>query len=221
MADGFVLPPGAGHRIGGAGMTLKVGAQQSGKWSAFEAEVAPGFDVGAHRHAEAEEIFYILAGRGISWQAGSTAEVRTGDCIVYQAGHGAHTLHAREPLDVLAFGTRHSDEALGFPRLGLSRVGRRAVESAPGALDGVPIQLVRESELGPPELPEPPGERPATIVNLDQVERSHFGRGGVSAQRRNLGRAAGSQRTGLKHSRSSPVGAPPQRTATRWRRRFS
>ena len=62
MADGLGLPPGAGHRIRGAGMTLKVGAKQSGKWSAFEAEVAPGFDVGAHRHAEAEEIFYILAG---------------------------------------------------------------------------------------------------------------------------------------------------------------
>ena len=62
MADGFVLPPGAGHRIRGAGMTLKVGAEQSGRWSAFEAEVAPGFDVGAHRHAEAEEIFYILEG---------------------------------------------------------------------------------------------------------------------------------------------------------------
>jgi uncharacterized cupin superfamily protein len=30
--------------------------------SAFEAEVAPGFDVWAHRHAEAEEIFYILDG---------------------------------------------------------------------------------------------------------------------------------------------------------------
>ena len=62
MADGLVLPPGAGHRIRGAGMTLKVGAEQSGAWSAFEAEVGPGFDVGAHRHAEAEEIFYILEG---------------------------------------------------------------------------------------------------------------------------------------------------------------
>src|SRR2546421_7345032 len=62
MADGLVLPPGAGHRIGGAGMTLKVGAGQSGRWSAFEAEGNPGFDVGAHRHAEAEEIFYVLEG---------------------------------------------------------------------------------------------------------------------------------------------------------------
>ena len=28
----------------------------------FEADVAPGFDVGAHVHAEAEELFYILEG---------------------------------------------------------------------------------------------------------------------------------------------------------------
>jgi oxalate decarboxylase/phosphoglucose isomerase-like protein (cupin superfamily) len=62
MADGLVLSPGAGRRISGAGMTLKVGSEQSARWSAFEAEVAPGFDVGAHRHVEAEEIFYILDG---------------------------------------------------------------------------------------------------------------------------------------------------------------
>jgi oxalate decarboxylase/phosphoglucose isomerase-like protein (cupin superfamily) len=30
--------------------------------SVFEAEVAPGFDVGAHRHRHAEELFYILEG---------------------------------------------------------------------------------------------------------------------------------------------------------------
>ncbi|HKA99108.1 MAG TPA: cupin domain-containing protein [Streptosporangiaceae bacterium] len=43
-------------------MTLKVGAGQSAAWSAFEADVAPGFDVGAHLHREAEELFYILDG---------------------------------------------------------------------------------------------------------------------------------------------------------------
>jgi oxalate decarboxylase/phosphoglucose isomerase-like protein (cupin superfamily) len=43
-------------------MTLKVGAGQSKAWSAFEAEVAPGFDVGAHLHNEVEELFYILDG---------------------------------------------------------------------------------------------------------------------------------------------------------------
>jgi oxalate decarboxylase/phosphoglucose isomerase-like protein (cupin superfamily) len=43
-------------------MTLKIGAEQSGRWSAFEAVVGPGFDVGAHVHGEAEEIFYVLDG---------------------------------------------------------------------------------------------------------------------------------------------------------------
>ena len=62
MTDGLVLASGAGQRIASAGMTLKVGAEQSARWSAFEAEVAPGFDVGAHRHGEAEELFYILDG---------------------------------------------------------------------------------------------------------------------------------------------------------------
>lgn len=62
MTDGLVLPPGAGNMVPGSGMTLKVGADQSGAWSAFEAEVTPGFDVGAHLHNNAEELFYILDG---------------------------------------------------------------------------------------------------------------------------------------------------------------
>lgn len=60
MTDGLLLPPGAGTKI--QTMTLKTGAGQSAVWSAFEAEVAPGFDVGAHLHQEAEEIFYVLEG---------------------------------------------------------------------------------------------------------------------------------------------------------------
>ena len=62
MTDGLVLAPGAGRRIQGAGMTLKVGADQTPTWSMFEAEVGPGFDVGAHRHRQAEEVFYVLDG---------------------------------------------------------------------------------------------------------------------------------------------------------------
>lgn len=62
MADGLVLPPGAGQPIGGAGMTLKVGAGQSEAWSVVKAGVAPGFDVGAHVHQQTEELFYIIEG---------------------------------------------------------------------------------------------------------------------------------------------------------------
>ena len=62
MTDGLTLLPGAGQPIRTAGMTLKVGTAQTPTWSAFETLVAPGFDVGAHVHAAAEEIFYVLDG---------------------------------------------------------------------------------------------------------------------------------------------------------------
>jgi quercetin dioxygenase-like cupin family protein len=62
MTEGMIVPAGAGAAIGSSGMTLKVGAEQSARWSMFEVEVQPGFDVGAHRHGEAEELFYVLDG---------------------------------------------------------------------------------------------------------------------------------------------------------------
>jgi uncharacterized cupin superfamily protein len=146
----------------------------------------------------------VLAGRGVSWHRGGAAEIAAGDCIVYLPNSGAHTLHALEPLDVLAFGPREHDEAVGFPRLGMSLVGRRAVASEPGVIDRAPFQFVRESQLGPPELPGEPGPRPTTIVNVDDVEGVPFGRGRVESVRRNLGDAAGSRATGLKHVWTAP-----------------
>ena len=62
MPDGFVLAPGAGLPLQGGGMTMKVGADSSGRWSVFETTVSPGFDVGAHLHQDAEEVFYVLEG---------------------------------------------------------------------------------------------------------------------------------------------------------------
>jgi mannose-6-phosphate isomerase-like protein (cupin superfamily) len=62
MTDGLLLRPGGGTAIPGSGMTLKAGAGQSPTWSVFEAQVGPGFDVGAHRHRAAEEVFYVLDG---------------------------------------------------------------------------------------------------------------------------------------------------------------
>ena len=93
MTDGLLLSPGAGRGLPGAGMTLKVGAGQSAAWSAFEAVVSPGFDVGAHLHNHAEELFYILdgeldllafepltrtAGDWQSWRSASGAPVMRG-----------------------------------------------------------------------------------------------------------------------------------------------
>jgi uncharacterized cupin superfamily protein len=167
-----------------------------------------GWSTPAHEHGRSEEIFYVLGGSGISWQRGRTAAIRAGDCIVYLARRGEHTLHAPdEPLDVLAFGGRAYDEALRLPRLGISSLGGRAVESVPGPPDGTPIQFVREGELGPPELPadsEPTHPRPRTIVGLDDVEPDVVDRPRVARRRRQLGRAAGAQISALSWLQISP-----------------
>jgi uncharacterized cupin superfamily protein len=152
-----------------------------------------------HEHGREEEIFYVLAGRGISWHGGQTAAIRAGDAIVYLANGGAHSIHALEDIDLLAFGPRAHDESVGFPRLGLSLVGNRAVESVPYAVDGAPIQFVRESQLGAPDLPAEPGERPTTIVNLADVEPATMQRPRIARTRRDLGRAVGSVAAGLQH----------------------
>jgi len=166
---------------------------------------AGGWSTPAHEHGREEEIFYVLEGRGLSWQDGDVAEVQAGDCIVYLAGGGAHTLHALEPLDVLAFGLREDDESVGFPRLGMSYVGARMVESIPGLTDGVPTQHLRESKLGPPPLPPGgAGPRPPTIVKVEDVEPVTVERPRVARTRRNLGRAAGSIATGIQHVEVRP-----------------
>jgi uncharacterized cupin superfamily protein len=157
-----------------------------------------------HEHGQSEEIFYVLAGRGLSWQAGEVAAIGPGDCVVYRARRGAHSLHGVDGLDALAFGPRFYEESPRFPRLGYSLVGSRFVESLEGAVDGLPIQFVREAELGPPELPAVPGARPENIVNVADVEASLIDRPGVSRRRRRLGEAAGSVTTGLNHVEVAP-----------------
>ncbi|MGN6870413.1 MAG: cupin domain-containing protein [Solirubrobacteraceae bacterium] len=161
----------------------------------------------AHQHGRDEEIFYVLSGRGLSWQGGDVCEVGPGDCIVYLARGGAHTLHALEPLDVLTFGDRHEDESVSFPRLGMSFVGTRMADSIPGMTDGMPTQFVREAELGPPPLPDnPPAAwpRPPTVVNVEDVEAVTVERSRIARTRRNLGRAAGSVNTGIQHVQVVP-----------------
>jgi len=185
--------------LGTAAGCVKVGVRRielpAGAWS-----------TPAHEHGREEEIFYVLSGRGLSWQDGEVCELGPGDCIVYLAGGGAHSLHALEPLDVLAFGERLDDESVGFPRLGMSYVGNRMVESIPGLTDGVPTQFVRESELGPPPLPSDgrAGPRPPTVVNVEDVEAVTVERPRVARTRRNLGRAAGSITTGIQHVQVAP-----------------
>jgi len=76
-------------------MTLKAGAGQSAIWSAFEAEVAPGFDVGAHLHQQAEEVFYVLEGELdllAFHPAGGAAAAGGGDWRTWESETGARVL---------------------------------------------------------------------------------------------------------------------------------
>ncbi|MEV6150610.1 cupin domain-containing protein [Nonomuraea sp. NPDC052129] len=88
MTDGLILPPGGGHRLEAAGMTLKVGAERSQVFSAFESEVAPGFNVGAHLHHEAEEVFYVLEGE-LDLLAFSPRDETVGDWRTWESASGA------------------------------------------------------------------------------------------------------------------------------------
>jgi hypothetical protein len=86
MTDGLLLLPGGGRKI--QAMTLKAGAEQSKIWSAFEADVAPGFDVGAHLHEHAEEVFYVLEGELDLLPAGCHGQRRLAHLGVRDRGHG-------------------------------------------------------------------------------------------------------------------------------------
>jgi uncharacterized cupin superfamily protein len=162
--------------------------------------VAPGgWSTPAHVHGREEEIFYVLGGRGLAWLDGETAAVAEGDCVVLRPRREAHTFHALEPLDLLAFGPREHDESPGFPRLGHALVGRRWVQGGAGVVNGVPVQFAEEAKLGPPELPPEASKRPRSIVNVADVEPVRIERARVSRTRRNLAGAAGSVTTGLQH----------------------
>ena len=151
-----------------------------------------------HMEGSEEEIFFVLAGDGISVQDDGHGiagyPVRAGDCLVHLALEHAHTLQAGDGgLDVLAFGQRHYAANTLLPRAGVSWLGPTWVLE--GAPDDHPWS--REAAIGPPELGGL-AERPPRIANVDDVDE--FERLGTTVARRgrDLGQAAGSERTGIK-----------------------
>jgi uncharacterized cupin superfamily protein len=158
-----------------------------------------------------EEIFYVLNGDGVSVQdAGEGIEafaVGPGDCLVHRALEHAHTLQAGpEGLEVLAFGQRSYAPNTLLPRAGVSWLGSTWVLQ--GAPDDHP--WAREAAAGAPD----PGDllqRPDRIVNVADVAVLERHRTTVVSDWRDLGRAAGSKQSGLKHITVEPgqLSAPP------------
>lgn len=152
-----------------------------------------------HVEGSEEEIFYVLAGSGVSLQFdGERTEAFTvgpGDCLVHLALEHAHTLRAGpDGLDVLAFGQRHyAGGVTVLPRAGAAWLG--ASWGLVGGEDHHPWK--REAAAGQPDVPEP-SPRPARIVNAADVASSERAGATVGRRVRDLGRAAGSLRTGLR-----------------------
>ncbi len=157
-----------------------------------------------HLEGSEEEIFYVLAGSGVSVQSDGDDvlgyEVRPGDCLVHLALENAHTLQAGpDGLDVLAFGQRHYAANTLLPNAGVSWLGPTWVLA--GAEEDHP--WTREAAVGPPEVAEL-SLRPGNIVNVSDLEPVERNGATVGRRNRDLGRAAGSRRTGLRHAEALP-----------------
>lgn len=158
-----------------------------------------------HQHADEEEIFYVLAGGGLVLGDDASHEVGAGDTIVHRAGAEAHALRAGEgSLDVLAFGDGSPTDITLVPRAGVFWLGTR----------WVPVEVEHpyraEEAAGPLAWPEP-SPRPANVVALADVAHDERRSETIARQRRDLGRAAGSVASGLKHVVVAPgmLGALP------------
>jgi uncharacterized cupin superfamily protein len=147
-----------------------------------------------HVHGDEEELFYVLAGEGLSWQDGRTYAVHAGDCILHLPGAEAHTIAgAGEGLDVLAYGSGSDTGVTWLPRAGAMWLDPRWLP-----FDG-PDPFAAEVAAGPLELPAPEPGRPPTIVALADGELTEKHRADVAHVRRDLGDALGSVRIGAGH----------------------
>jgi uncharacterized cupin superfamily protein len=172
--------------LGGAGATLS------------RYRIEPGArSMPLHVHVDEEELFFVLAGTGLSWQGDAVHEIRAGDVIVHLADGAPHTLLGTgdEPLDVLAYASGSPTRLTLLPRAGVARVGSRWIPQ------DAPHPFAAEPPAG--ELPAL-APRPSTIVALGDVRSDLQERGPVHRTRRDLGRAAGSQLSGLQHVTVAP-----------------
>jgi uncharacterized cupin superfamily protein len=158
--------------LGAAGGSVTVGLRRE--------QIAPGSrPLPPHQHTGDEEIVYVLAGSGVSWQNGATYAVAAGDCVVHAPGKEAHALVAGpDGLDALVYGERVQIEATILPRAGVAWVGPTWVETGVGARP-----WTRDAAAGELVVPEP-GERPPTVVHVEDLEPLVTERGETHMTRR-------------------------------------
>ncbi len=192
---------GALHRdVGHLGATWRNLGRAAGTQGVGVARIdvdAGRWSTPAHIEGASEEIFFVLEGSGLSWQDGAVYEVGPGDCLVHHPHAEAHTLRAGPGgLSVLAYGHRIRHGNTVLPRAGVAWM-------YPGYVDVTTIgerrhPFNREAEVGEPEVGEP-AERPASIVNVEDVESERYEHSASLFFERDLGRTAGSERTGISH----------------------
>ena len=186
-------------------------ATSRGDWQALTGErsdwvgvqrirIAPGmWSTPLHLEGAEEEIFFVLDGSGVSVQRDGSSEaayeVGAGDCLVHLALEHAHTLQAGpDGLDVLAFGERHLRGEHAAPARG--RLVARPDVGARGGARGPPVEA--GGAVGPPEVGEL-AERPVAHRQRARTSSRRFATGATVARAvRDLGRAAGSFKTGLR-----------------------
>jgi uncharacterized cupin superfamily protein len=184
----------ARRRLGAAAGAQRIGASLY--------VVAPGArQMPVHVHGDEEEIFFVLAGGGLSYEKDHVHPVAAGDTIVHPPNGLPHTFLAGDDgLELLAF-SNGSDTSITFlPRARVMWCGPRWVP-----LDS-PHPFRAEGLAGPLQRPnaDPGVPRPGHIVALANVEP---GRYGVLY----LGEAAGAMKAGLNHVTlpAGVEGAPP------------
>jgi uncharacterized cupin superfamily protein len=157
--------------------------------------IAPGAQsTPPHAHDLEEELCFVLAGEGLSWQDGTTYAVRAGDALVHLARGPAHTLVAGSGgLEVLMFGQRRWAELGRLPRTGVGWLGASWVEVGPGD-----HPWARDIAAGPLAVDDEPAPRPPGIVAVAEVEGEERRRGDTGIVRRNVGIALGSRATGMR-----------------------
>jgi uncharacterized cupin superfamily protein len=169
-------------------------------------DIEPGCRPGpVHQHSSEEEIFFVLEGSGLAWNDGAVHEIGPGDTLVYLAGGPAHTVIAGDDgLSVLAYGENHAPPLVRLPRAGMVRRGEVWLEASHDD------PLEREAAAGPLELPAPT-PRPPCSVALEHVEVETEEVGDFATTERDVGRAAGSVRSGLRYNVVPPgkLNCPP------------